>query len=328
VRRSAPPQQQIGRRFEDFECGGSWPCRCPRDKSPDLIGSYRVERATLWVGAIKVVLANGDFRVVSPTNHESNDEIQNHAAPRPSQDASASVKTAGSSFRGFRECTGLTRPFQRVAKRAFDIITATTALVLFSPTLLLASLAIKLDSRGPVFCTQIRHGYNNQPIPVLKFRSTISISVTEKTTCLTRVGRLLRQTGADGLPMLINVLRGEMSIVGPGFYVTPPRMMLEEPILQIVWRNKMKPGLTGWAQVNGFQGAFLQRRCGGTTYSILPIGPSSSTRRSFSGPFFPKRHMQSPSELMLWRSIPYVSQVGERRDHQAFLLAADDFQFD
>jgi lipopolysaccharide/colanic/teichoic acid biosynthesis glycosyltransferase len=190
-----------------------------------------------------VVLANGDFGVVSRKNHESSDELLNDAT-RPSQDASASVKRPEGSSAAFARGTELTRPFQRVAKRALDLITATTALVVFSPTLLLVSLAIKLDSRGPVFCTQIRHGYSNQPIPVLKFRSTISISATEKTSCLTRVGRLLRQTGADGLPMLINVLRGEMSIVEPCFYVTPPRL-LEEPILQIGRRNKMKPGLTG-----------------------------------------------------------------------------------
>jgi lipopolysaccharide/colanic/teichoic acid biosynthesis glycosyltransferase len=97
-----------------------------------------------------VVLANGDFSVVSPKNHESNDEILNDAA-RPSQDASASVKRPAFCSANFPSRAGSLRLVQRLTKRAFDIITATTALVVFSPTLLVVSLAIKLDSRGRAY---------------------------------------------------------------------------------------------------------------------------------------------------------------------------------
>jgi lipopolysaccharide/colanic/teichoic acid biosynthesis glycosyltransferase len=113
------------------------------------------------------------------------------------------------------------RPFQRVAKRASDIVAAATGLIVFSPLLLLASLAIKLDGRGSIFYSQIEYRYNDQTTRVLKFRSTTSVRADEQSSYLRRLDHLLRQTGIDGLPMLINVLRGEISIVGPCSYATP-----------------------------------------------------------------------------------------------------------
>ena len=145
-------------------------------------------------------------------------------------------------------------PVSRAAKRAFDVVAATVGLILSSPTFLLVSIAIKIDSRGPVFRPQMLHGYNNENIPSLKFRTTMSSGTEDDTSFMTRVGAVLRRTGIDGLPQLINVLRGEMSIVGPSPYVVPPNNIFAERISLIQQRYRMRPGMTGWAQVNGCRG--------------------------------------------------------------------------
>ena len=93
----------------------------------------------------------------------------------------------------------------RAAKRAFDIVAATVGLILFSPVFFLVSIAIKMDSRGPVFHPQMRHGYNNENIPVLKFRTTLVWRQKKVLQYVTRVGVVLRRTAIDGLPQLINV---------------------------------------------------------------------------------------------------------------------------
>jgi lipopolysaccharide/colanic/teichoic acid biosynthesis glycosyltransferase len=139
----------------------------------------------------------------------------------------------------------------RAAKRAFDMVVATVGLVLFSPMFLLVSIAIKIDSRGPVFHPQMLHGYNNENIPLLKFRTTTVSETKKNTSFVTRVGGVLRRTGIDGLPQLINVLRGEMSIVGPALYVAALNNIFAEQISLIQQRRRVKPGITGWAQVNG-----------------------------------------------------------------------------
>jgi lipopolysaccharide/colanic/teichoic acid biosynthesis glycosyltransferase len=138
-------------------------------------------------------------------------------------------------------------PFQRGVKRAFDIFVATAGLIILSPLLLLISLAIKLDSGGSILCLQRGYAYNNQMVRVIKFRLSVPNRPAEARLHLTRLGHLLSGTGIDGLPILINVLLGEMSVVGPRLYVYIPGAILQEPISQIV---RMKPGLTGWAQVH------------------------------------------------------------------------------
>ena len=144
--------------------------------------------------------------------------------------------------------------FDRAAKRAFDIIAAAIGLMLFSPVFLLVSIAIKIDTRGPVFRPQMRHGYNNENIPLLKFRLTMVTAAGKNTSIVTRVGGVLRRTGIDALPQLINVLRGEMAIVGPAPYLAAPNKIFAEQISLIQRRQRVKPGLTGWAQVNGCWG--------------------------------------------------------------------------
>jgi exopolysaccharide biosynthesis polyprenyl glycosylphosphotransferase len=147
-------------------------------------------------------------------------------------------------------------------KRAFDIAVAAVALIVLSPLFVVTALAIKLDSRGNIFFRQLRHGYNNKEIQVLKFRTMISSedgnhqfrSAIENDARVTTLGRILRQYNIDELPQLFNVLSGEMSIVGPRPHATAHNKIFEDQILPFARRHNVKPGITGWAQVNGYRG--------------------------------------------------------------------------
>src|ERR1700686_4961403 len=141
--------------------------------------------------------------------------------------------------------------FSRAAKRVFDIVAATVGLILLSPTFLLVAIAIKIDSRGPVFHPQTVYRCNNENIRVLKFRTTMVWGHGKVLQYVTRVGAVLRRTGIEGLPLLINVLRGEMSIVGPAPSVADLNNIFAEQVSLIQQRHSVKPGITGWAQVNG-----------------------------------------------------------------------------
>jgi Undecaprenyl-phosphate glucose phosphotransferase len=171
-------------------------------------------------------------------------------------------------------------PLNRAVKRAFDIVAAIVGLILLSPLLVIVSLAIKLDSRGPVLFRQTRHGYNNEPIRVLKFRSMTVMEdgdnftpVTKHDARVTRLGRFLRRTNIDELPQLFNVLAGDMSIVGPRPHATAQNEAFAELISSFFRRHNVKPGITGWAQVNGYRGGTdtlekMQRRVEHDLYYI------------------------------------------------------------
>ena len=153
-----------------------------------------------------------------------------------------------------------------LAKRGQDLVIASTALVLISPLLALIALAVKLDSPGPVLFRQRRHGFNNESITVWKFRSmrtdaadaTAARQVQVDDDRVTRVGRFIRRTSLDELPQLWNVLRGEMSLVGPRPHAIGMKTGDVESarlVAEYAWRHRMKPGITGWAQINGSRGA-------------------------------------------------------------------------
>jgi Undecaprenyl-phosphate glucose phosphotransferase len=152
-------------------------------------------------------------------------------------------------------------PFDLAVKRSFDVFAATLGLIVLSPLLIVVSIAIKLDTRGPIFFRQMRHGFNNEPIRVWKFRSLTTMEegdqftqVVKNDPRVTRVGRILRRTNIDELPQLINVLQGNMSIVGPRPHATAHNGLFKEKIAPFSRRHIVKPGITGWAQVNGHRG--------------------------------------------------------------------------
>ena len=146
-------------------------------------------------------------------------------------------------------------------KRAEDILIGSLALILAAPVMLLIALVIKLDSPGPVFFRQWRYGLDGREIRVWKFRT---MSVTEdghkfcqasRNDCrITRVGRVIRRISLDELPQLFNVLAGSMSLVGPRPHAVAHDEQFRSLLPGYMWRLKIKPGITGWAQVNGWRG--------------------------------------------------------------------------
>jgi lipopolysaccharide/colanic/teichoic acid biosynthesis glycosyltransferase len=141
-------------------------------------------------------------------------------------------------------------------RRLLDIVVSGVLLVLTAPLLLAAALAIKLESRGPAFYRQRRSGLHGEPFDMLKLRTMVDgaehvgagLAINAGDSRITRVGALLRRTSLDELPNLLNVLRGEMSLVGP-------RPTLPAQVAQYTPRQRLrlsvKPGITGWAQING-----------------------------------------------------------------------------
>jgi lipopolysaccharide/colanic/teichoic acid biosynthesis glycosyltransferase len=143
-----------------------------------------------------------------------------------------------------------------MARRAFDVVVAATVLLAAAPLLLVAVLAIRLESRGSPIYRQRRVGKDGKAFDVLKLRTMVTgaehqgagLAVSEGDTRITRVGRVLRRTSLDELPNLVNVLRGEMAIVGPR--PTVP-VQVDRYTERQRGRLAVKPGITGWAQVNG-----------------------------------------------------------------------------
>ena len=152
-------------------------------------------------------------------------------------------------------------PAEQTVKRAVDIVVSVTALVLLLPLMVAVALAIKMDSEGPVFFRQTRHGFNGRPFGIYKFRS---MSVMENGDVVrqaqrhdgrvTRVGYWIRRLSIDELPQLINVVYGDMSIVGPRPHASAHDRYFTSAIEKYAFRHHVKSGITGWAQVNGLRG--------------------------------------------------------------------------
>lgn len=153
-------------------------------------------------------------------------------------------------------------------KRAFDIAASLAALIAFLPILLLIALAITLDSRGPILFRQRRTGVNGQVFTILKFRSmTVAedgdqiAHATRNDKRVTRVGAILRQTSLDELPQLINVLKGDMAVVGPRPHARAHDVHYSALLPRYNERFAVRPGLTGLAQVHGLRGEIHQLTC-------------------------------------------------------------------
>ena len=156
----------------------------------------------------------------------------------------------------------LTNSFNMICKRAMDIVGAIVAIIIFSPVMLVTAVLVKTTSKGPLIYKQERVGLHNQTFQMYKFRSMeVQSEKSEKKAWtvrndprVTAVGKVIRRTSIDELPQLFNILKGDMSLVGPRperpFFVEKFR----EEIPRYMIKHQVRPGLTGWAQVNGFRG--------------------------------------------------------------------------
>ena len=151
---------------------------------------------------------------------------------------------------------------EQAVKRVVDIVLASAALVFFLPVMLLTAIAIKLDGSGPVIFRQNRKGFNGNQFVMLKFRTmTVQEDGPEIAQArrndprVTRIGKLLRAASIDELPQLLNVLRGDMSLVGPRPHALAHELQFESLLSDYAFRRHVKPGMTGWAQCNGARGA-------------------------------------------------------------------------
>jgi len=183
-------------------------------------------------------------------------ETLNHVQQRLSEIAEISL----------RDVTGNPKSGRHTAlKRLMDIGISATALVLGSPILVAIGVIIRLDSPGPALFKQPRHGFNNRVFNVYKFRSMrndkADLKAEQQTVVgdarVTKIGKFIRKTSLDELPQLINVLKGEMSLVGPRPHAVGMKTQGKESIelvSEYAHRHKVKPGMTGWAQINGSRG--------------------------------------------------------------------------
>lgn len=150
---------------------------------------------------------------------------------------------------------------QSLLKRVIDLLLASLALIALAPLMVSISIGVKLSSAGPVFFKQRRYGLNGREIIVYKFRSmTVMedqetvVQATRHDKRVTKFGAFLRRTSLDELPQFINVLQGRMSIVGPRPHAVAHNEQYRKLISGYMLRHKVKPGITGWAQINGFRG--------------------------------------------------------------------------
>jgi putative colanic acid biosynthesis UDP-glucose lipid carrier transferase len=150
---------------------------------------------------------------------------------------------------------------EQILKRLVDIVVSVSALALLSPLMVAAAIAIKLDSAGPVLFRQTRHGFNGRPFAIYKFRSMrvmedgdVVQQAQKRDARVTRVGHWIRRLSIDEFPQLFNVVRGDMSIVGPRPHASAHDRYFASIIEKYAFRHHVKSGITGWAQVCGARG--------------------------------------------------------------------------
>jgi putative colanic acid biosysnthesis UDP-glucose lipid carrier transferase len=242
-------------------------------------------RQSVAAGVIQYVLGSDIEEVVVGADPNRWSELRNLVAELrvlPFPVSFVPLGTASEIFRrpsrelGNTICVELQRGpltvFEHVAKRCIDVVFAGVFLTALLPLLALVAVAIKLDSPGPVLFRQKRCGFNGNCFRICKFRtmsvledgpSVIQAQLADKR--VTRLGALLRRTSIDELPQLLNVLEGSMSLVGPRPHAVAHDNQFDKMVRNYAFRRRVKPGLTGWAQVNGCRGptptaASIERR--------------------------------------------------------------------